>query len=173
MRIHNIKAIMISAVQVASLLLLGTATTFAQQTINLTAGPTSVTLPDGSVVPMWGYSCGTAVTGATATCAALNPHAPAAVGTTPAGWSPVVITVATGQALTINLTNRLSFTAGTGTNTVPTSLVIVGQLGGGLGNSATSVASPDHTNLPSNSTSWPIAGGPGFTPPKQGPRVQS
>jgi hypothetical protein len=82
MRIHNIKAILKAAVQVASLLLLGTATTFAQQTINLTAGPTSVTLPDGSVVPMWGYSCGTAVIGATATCAALNPHAPAAVGTT-------------------------------------------------------------------------------------------
>ena len=52
MRIHNIKAILKAAVQVASLLLLGTATTFAQQTINLTAGPTSVTLPDGSVVPM-------------------------------------------------------------------------------------------------------------------------
>jgi hypothetical protein len=173
MRIHNIKAILIAAVQVASLLLLGTATTFAQQTINLTAGPTSVTLPDGSVVPMWGYSCGTVVTGATATCAALNPHAPAAVGTTPAGWSPVVITVATGQPLTINLTNHLSFTAGTGTNTVPTSLVIVGQLGGGLGTTPTSVPSPDHSLA--QEVTWPIAtpGVAANTPPVQGTRVQS
>src|SRR6202043_1469408 len=38
---------------------------------------------------------------------------------------------------------------------------------------ATSTASPDHSALPSNNTSWPIAGGPGFTPPTQGPRVQS
>src|SRR5258707_189411 len=174
MRIHDIKATLIAAVQVASLLLLGAATTFAQQTINLTAGPTSVTLPDGSVVPMWGYSCGTAAVGATATCAKLNPHAPAAVGATPAGWSPVVITVATGQALTINLTNNLSFpfTVGTGTNTVPTSLVIVGQLGGGLGTTATSVASPNHSLA--QQVTWPIpAPGAANAPPAQGTRVQS
>jgi len=55
-------------------------------------------------------------------------------------WSPVVVTVPYTEALgvsttslTINLTNNLSFTAGTGTNTLPTSLVIVGQIGGGLG----------------------------------------
>ena len=46
---------------------------FGQQTINLTAAPTSMTLPDGTIVPMWGYFCGAAVTGSTATCAALNP----------------------------------------------------------------------------------------------------
>src|ERR1700719_276434 len=175
MRIHNIKAILIAAVQVASLLLLGTATTFAQQTINLTAGPTSVTLPDGSVVPMWGYTCGTAVTGATATCAALNPHAPAAVGTTPAGWSPVVITVPTGQNLTISLTNHLPVPPGATTG-IPTSIMIVGQLGGGLGNLAqrTTTTSPDHSTLSSDSVTWPIAGTAGaFAPPVQGPRVRS
>ena len=32
-----------------------------QQQVNLTAGPTSITLPDGSSVPMWGYSCGAVV----------------------------------------------------------------------------------------------------------------
>src|SRR6266853_3690897 len=113
MRIHNIKAILTAATQVVSLLLLGAVVTFGQQTVNLTAGPTTTVTPDGAVVPMWGYSCGTAAVGSTATCAALNPHAPAATLTTPAGWSPVVITVPVATAgatsLTINLTNNLSF----------------------------------------------------------------
>ena len=42
----------------------------------------------------------------------------AAAGT----WSPVVITVPTGQTLQINLTNNLSFNNG---NKLPTSLVVV------------------------------------------------
>ena len=117
----------------------------AAQQVNLTAGPTSLTLPDGSTVPMWGYSCGAPVSGSTATCAKLNPLA--------AGWSPVVITVPTGQDLTINLTNNLSF--GAAPNTVPTSLVIVGQLGGGLGTTATTTASPAHAT---QTSTWPIAG---------------
>src|SRR5204862_6173968 len=91
------------------------------------------------------------------------------------GW----ITVPTGQILQINLTNSLTFT-GTGTNTVPTSLVIVGQLGGGLGDvtQRTTTAAPDHTKA--QPVTWPIAGdapGAGLTgvgtPPTQGARVQS
>src|SRR6202023_3534263 len=85
-----------------------------------------------------------------------------------------VITVPTGQDLTITLTNSLTFAGGN----VPTSLMIVGQLGGGLGTTATSTASPDHTNA--QPVTWPIAGdAPGLavtgvgTPPVQGPRVQS
>jgi hypothetical protein len=35
----------------------------AQQQVNLTASPTSITLPDGSNVPMWGYNCGVPVSG--------------------------------------------------------------------------------------------------------------
>ena len=107
--------------------------------INLSAAPSTLTLPDGSSVPMWGYSCGAVATGSTATCASLNSTAAAG------SWSPVVITIPTGQALTINLTNNLSFAAGTGTNGVPTSLMIVGQIGGGLGdaNQRTTTASPD------------------------------
>src|SRR5438874_8894130 len=140
-------------------------------------------MPDGTVVPMWGYTCGALATGvtSTATCLALNPNAPVAVpatATTAAvpGWSPVVITIPTGQALTINLTNSLSFTAGTGTNTVPTSIMIVGQVGGGLGVLAqrTTTLSPDHSNLVSSTVPWPVAGSTkAFTPPVQGPRVQS
>src|SRR5467141_5366339 len=170
MRFNYLKATLKTAVLAVSVLLLGAGVAVAQ--VNLTAQPTSTTLPDGTVVQMWGYSCGAAV--APATCVALNPHAPAAIGTTPAGWSPVVITVPTGQALTINLTNSLSF----GANSVPTSLVIVGQLGGGLGTTATSTASPSHANA--QPLTWPIAGNaPGApltgvgTPPAQGNRVQS
>src|ERR1700741_3959902 len=122
MRTNNMKAMLKAALRVVCILPFAAVVAFGQQTVNLTAAPTSTTLPDGTVVPMWGYFCGTAAAGATATCAALNP-ASAATLTAPATWSPVVITVPTGQALTINLTNSLSFLNG---NTVPTSLVIVG-----------------------------------------------
>src|SRR2546430_10039854 len=148
MRSNNYKSVLKHAGLAASVLLLASGAAFAQQQINLTAGPTSLTLPDGSVVPMWGYTCdATQVTGSTATCRALNPNAPAATATTPAGWSPVVITVpyvAAGTSLTINLANNLSFTpAGSTTaNGVPTSLMIVGQLRAGLGTTATYTASP-------------------------------
>ena len=153
MRTHNIKAILNAAARVFGLLLFGAVVTFGQQQVNLTAGSANATLPDGTVVPMWGYSCGTGVTGSTATCAPLNPAA-----ITPAIWSPVVITVPTGQSLTINLTNHLSFTptGSTTPNTVPTSLVIVGQLGGGLGTTATTTPATDHTNA--QPLTWPIAG---------------
>ena len=166
MQFNHLKANLKTAVSAATVLLLGAGVALAQQQVNLTAGPTSVTLPDGSTVPMWGYSCGAAVGGSTATCAASNQAS--------AGWSPVVITVPTGQSLTINLTNNLSFLpAGSTTpNTVPTSIMIVGQVGGGLGTGGTSTASPVH---PQQVATWPTAAGGGavWTPPAQGPRVQS
>jgi hypothetical protein len=198
MRSNMLKAALIKSGLAASVLLLAGGSAFAQ-TVNLTAAPTTTTLPDGQVVPMWGYTCGAAVAASTATCASLNPAAPTA--TTPAGWSPVVITVpyvagttagTSATTLTINLTNNLSFqppTPAGGTappaNTVPTSLVIVGQLGGGLGGTPTKTASPPH---PRQGTTWPIAGGPDtsatgcnpglatsptFCPPGQPGRVQS
>ena len=146
MRTNNFKDTLKAAVRVGGILLFGGAVAWGQRQVNLTAGPADITMPDGTVVHMWGYSCGAAVTGATATCANLNPAAPLATTTTPAGWSPVVITVPTGQGLTINLTNNLSFTpTGSTPNPVPTSLVIVGQLGGGLGTPGAFTASPDHT----------------------------
>ena len=178
----NFKPALLKSALAASVLLLAGEAAVAQ--VNLTAGPAVTTLPDGTVVHMWGYTCGTA-TGAT--CTALNKAV--AAGTAPAGtWSPVVITVPTGQDLQINLTNNLSFA---NSNTVPTSLTIVGQLGGGLGTrtascdptstattGATCTASPDHTNA--QPVTWPIAGTPPGaapagvgTPPVQGPRVQS
>jgi len=243
----------LKAAFIVSVILLFAAAALGQQQINLTAAPTTATMPDGTVVPMWGYFCGPVVTGSTASCASSNPNsltpagvtpspwaatkaysqgnvildsngnvqtattagtsgatAPATWGTTTAAttldgtvvwtfqsslanylvtatsWSPVVITVPPGQGLTINLTNSLSFTpAGSTTaNTIPTSIVIVGQVGGGLGTSRTTTASPSHANVQGCPT-WFIAdpntppGVPctandsGAVPPQQGPRVQS
>src|SRR5437016_11920238 len=163
MRTNNMKAILKAALRVVCILPFAAAVAFGQQQVNLTAGPANATLPDGSVVPMWGYSCGAVAAGSTATCVALNP-ASAAVG----GWSPVIITVPAGQGLTINLTNSLSFAGGP----VPTWLLIVGQLGGGLGTPGGFTASPSHANA--QSVTWPIVdGGTTGTPPAQGPRVQS
>ena len=164
MRFNSWKSSLKTAVLVTSIVLLGASVAVAQQ-VNLTAAPTTLTTPDGAIVPMWGYSCGAAVAGSTVTCAALNP-ASAATAT----WSPVVITVPTGTDLTISLTNNLTFANG---NSLPTSLVIVGQLGGGLGTTATSSASPDHTAAQTTIT-WPTVGTSGSpgTPPVQAPRVQ-
>jgi len=169
MRTYNFEAILKAALRVACLLPFAAVAALGQQQINLTAGPATATLPDGTMVPMWGYSCGAPVSGSLATCAKLN-------ATT--GWSPVVITIPTSASggLSISLTNNLSFIpAGTGStpNNIPTSIVIVGQLGGGLGTTATSTPSPVH---PPQGPTWPIAGdnsGPTFNPPGQGNRVQS
>ena len=242
---------------------LAVATGFAQQQVNLTAGPTTTTMPDGTVLPMWGYTCGAAVGGSTATCAPLSgstsgaatgalggiyvlkggsgytaapsvtitpasgntpttpavatavvsggvvvgfnvtnhgagymaaptitlggPGTGAAAAASPA-WSPVVITVPFGATggLQINLTNHLYFTpVGGGTaNTIPTSILIVGQVGGGLGGAPTTTLSPDHSNA-QGCVSWFIAANPPgtpctsannqglATPPAQGQRVRS
>src|SRR6267378_219484 len=162
MRSNSLKATLKTAALTVTMLLLTAGASFAQ--VNLTAAPHTITLPDGQVVPMWGYTCGAIITGSAATCAASNPNAAG-------GWSPVVITVPP-RPLTINLSNNLSFATGSGTNGVPTSLMIVGQLGGGLG-TPLKVASPDHAIL---GATWPIAGdtnGATFTPPLQADRVQS
>src|SRR5438876_323683 len=170
MRSNNYKSVLKHAGLAASVLLLASGAAFAQQQVSLSAG-FATAYPSGT--PMWGYTCGTAISGSTAACTALNKAV--AAGTAAAGtWSPVVITVPTGQDLQITLTNNLAFAGGN----IPTSLVIVGQLGAGLGTAATSIASPDHTNA--QPLTWPIAGdaagapltGVG-TPPVQGNRVQS
>ena len=90
----NFRARLRAVVLASGFLLLATVMSFGQQTINLTAAPTTVALPDGNVVPMWGYFCGTAVSGSTATCSALNPASVANTAITPptpATWSPPLI----------------------------------------------------------------------------------
>jgi FtsP/CotA-like multicopper oxidase with cupredoxin domain len=175
MRSNTFSATLIKTALAASALLLGSGAAHAQQQINLSAGPVTATLPDGQAVPMWGYSCGAAVatnTAPVATCAPLNPAAAA----NPLVWSPVVITVPAGQVLQINLTNLLTFTTTGATNNVPTSIVIDGQLGGGLGTDRTTAPSPAH---PAQGTTWFGTGGSTttgsavFTPPTQVDRVRS
>jgi hypothetical protein len=175
MRSTTLKSILKTAMFAVAGLILTASASFAQQQINLTAGPTTATLPDGTAVPMWGYSCGTVVTGSTATCVPLNK---AAIGN-PAIWSPIVITVPTGQGLQINLTNLLSFPLTTPTTYVPTSIMIVGQLGGGLGGVPGSglPGAPGTTPSPvhgSQVVTWSTVGtSTAFTPPPQPDRVQS
>ena len=110
-------------------------------TVNLTAQRMSKMLPDGKSVPMWGY-CST--------------------GSCSANWTPgPTITVPTGSGLTINLSNKLP---------TPTSLVILGQIGGNLGNPA-KFASPAHQAQ--TTTTWPNITPSTFTPPTQGQRARS
>src|SRR5882762_10184330 len=157
MRSNSLKATLKTAALAVTILLLTAGVSFAQ-TVNMRAQATTTTLSDGQTVPMWGFSCLDAGT-LGATCTALNTKLNG-------GWAPPLITVSTNATLTINLTNSLP-------GSVPTSLMIVGQLGGGLGTSASTTPSPSH---PPQSATWPIAGnatGPQFTPPTQGPRVQS
>src|ERR1700730_15423534 len=148
MQTNTLKAAMIKAALAASVLLCASGAALGQ--VSLTAAPATATLPDGSAVPMWGYTCAAPVAGQIGTCTALNPAV--AAGTALAGtWSPVVITIPTGQNLTISLTNNLSFANG---NTVPTSLTIVGQVGGGLGGAPATVPSPTHGQ---QGVTWAVA----------------
>jgi hypothetical protein len=41
----------------ASVLLLASHASLADNVVSLAAGPTTTTLPDGQVVPMWGFTC--------------------------------------------------------------------------------------------------------------------
>jgi large repetitive protein len=134
-------------------LLLGANLAAADTTVNLTARRTAVTLPDGTTVPMWGY-CGATATGSTGSTSG---------GSCGATWTPgPTITVTTGETLKINLSNQLP---------TPTSVVILGQIGGGLG-SPNKVASPTHAGT-NTSTLWSQATVGQFTPPAQGPRARS
>src|SRR2546429_8325387 len=115
MRTSHFKAnaIMKAAVLAASILLFGVSASFGQQTVNLTAAPTTTTLPDGTTVPMWGDFFGTA--GATnsapaAPCGGLNTSSASTVATVPSTLPPVVITlphVPRAASLAISLTNNL------------------------------------------------------------------
>jgi Bacterial Ig domain len=148
----------------AAILLLG-ASAVSAQSVNLTVDATRTLLPDGQSVPMWSYHCSDAGS-ANASCAAANP----AAQKSGSGWSPVVISVpytGAGTTLTINLVNNLVFAGGK----IPTSLVIVGQVGGGLGGGGTTTPSPVHSG---QGVTWPTADPTNTsTPPAQLPRVQS
>ncbi len=160
-----------------SVLLMASGLAHADSTITLTAAPTTTTLPDGQTVPMWGLLCGS-FTGSAFTYSAGTDGTPTGTpcttlaGTAHTGnsWQPPRITVPAGK-LSITLRNKLH-------SPVPTSLVIVGQVGGGLGGTPTTTPSPAHSV---QGTTWPGtlggtdvgAGDAVNVPPLQAARVQS
>ena len=174
-----------------SLFLLAGGAAWADTSVTLTASPTNTTLPDGQTVPMWGLLCGTVATvagppasttftynaGTDSTNAAAKPCTSITGATQTGGWQPPLITMPKGQALLITLANNLSFAGG---NKVPTSLVIVGQVGGGLGDVHERATMPSPTHGPQGTT-WPgTLGGTNtangdavFNPPVQADRVRS
>ena len=179
MRINKPRVSLIKSGLAMSLLLFASATALAQSTVTLTAAPASAALPDGQAVPMWGYSCG-AVSGTGVSCTGATGSAQVA-----GVWQPPLIRVPSGQPLTITLINALHIPLVPATdpatyNDVPTSLVIVGQVGGGLGDVAQRTTIPSPVHAPQGTT-WP--GTPGgtdagagdavFTPPGQPDRVRS
>ena len=164
MSAHTFKMASIKTGLVASILLASSVASAAVTSVKLTASPTTTSLPDGQQVPMWGLFCGT-VTGGVFTYSAgtdsgtLTPAAsPCATmsGVAQTGtWQPPLITVAAGNSLAITLVDNLSFPTGAApalNNDLPTSLVIVGQLGGGLGSARTTMRSPVHAP---QGTTWP------------------
>jgi len=65
MRSKNHKSVLMHAGLAASILLLASGATFAQQQVNLSAGVAAAIMPTHTV-PMWGYSCdATQVAGST------------------------------------------------------------------------------------------------------------
>jgi hypothetical protein len=147
-----------------------------------TAAAAVATVANGQVVSISLTNAGAGYTAAPTVTLSAPTSGTTATASAGLAWSPVVITVPTGATggLQINLTNNLysSLLTGTGTtpvNPIPTSIMIVGQVGGGLGVLAqrTTAASPDHSNAQSTYT-WVSANlQGGNTPPVQGPRVQS
>ena len=161
MRSNYLKATMKTAVLAVTILLLGVSVALAQTSVNLTAAPQHALLPDGQSVPMWGLVC------SGGPCTSLH-YGSGAYDPQLGGdaWQPPLIIVPAGNSLTINLTNQLP-------GAVPTSLVIVGQLGGGLGDIAERKTDPS-PNHPPQSLTWPVGANDATnTPPSQEPRVRS
>jgi hypothetical protein len=178
------KKVLNTAILAGAALLLTAGVASAQNVVNLKAAQQSTTLPDGNAVPMWGWTCGAAVTGSAATCSALTyntttgVHNPQTGGTT---WQPPLIVVPyvapstaapNGTTLTINLTNSLP---------VETSLAIIGQTSasttatnGGMG-APVREAGPrtDGAHAGQTATTWTTVIPGSFTPPTQGERIRS
>lgn len=147
----------------ALLLSTGVAASHAATTVNLTVQRATAVMANGTKVPMWQF-CGSTAANADATPSAGTAAGPGTSCT--GGWAPgPTITVPAGDALTINLSNTLN---------VPTSVVVLGQLGGGLGLGSNRMASPPHggqqySTFPSNSGPVDVP----FKPPAQPSRIRS
>ena len=131
-------ALIKSGLAASALLLAGTAS--AQSTVSLTAAPQNGVMPDGTVVPMWGLSCGNN--------AALNATATAVLSGTTVG------------SITVN-------TAGSGYTTAP-AVTLSGPPAGGTQATATATltngavsgftitsAGAGYTSAPTVTIGWP------------------
>ena len=143
---------LVQAAFVAAATLLAGEAAAAETVVDLTATRMSTTLPDGQTVPMWGYCAPEKCTGRWA------PGPTLVVPTDDSGFG----------SLTVHFTNGLP---------VATSLVILGQLGGGLGSGGANgaadvprVPSPAHGGQ--GAITWPtVDPSAQFTPPTQAPRA--
>ena len=158
-RIHLMRESMKKTIFAVAILLLAGTLCSAQTVVDLTGQPSptvaltaqtsTITMPDGKRVPMWAYAC---------TSSGLSPD-PCSVA--PSTWAPGPTIIVKPGPLTINLTDSLP---------TPTSLVILGQAGGGLGQPV-KIDGPDHPGQ--TLTTWPASSDGSFTPPAQGQRARS
>src|SRR6266481_4499058 len=136
----------LKAATLAVTILLLTAGLLSAQTVNLTASQQSTTLPDGNIVQMWGWTCGAAVTGSTATCSALTYNTATGAHNAQTGgaiWQPPLI-------------------------------VVPYAANGGMGVPAReATARTDGAHGGQTSTTWTTVVGGSFTPPTQGERARS
>lgn len=137
------KSVLLRMAAAAALSAAAAGSALADGVVTLQASPATTTLPDGRTVPMWGYTCGDVLAASApstgAACTAANGAAQNGVT-----WQPPLIKVPAGK-LTINLVNNLPAA-------LPTSIIVDGQAGGGLGSSRTTAPSPTHALL---GTTWP------------------
>ncbi|KAF3996030.1 hypothetical protein [Glaciimonas immobilis] len=148
------------------------AQTGALTTVHLSAQRMSKTLPDGTIVPMWGYCSDDRAQSSALSGGVLlnvNPCSTPVPGTTKSvvnmAWAPgPTIVVPIGNQLNISLKNNLA--AG-----ISTSLVILGQIGGSAGSPTRDFTPVDHP--PQTATTWPAKAAAGFTPPQQGMRARA
>src|SRR2546429_8131494 len=140
MRSNNYKSVLKHAGLAASVLLLASGAAFGQQQVSLSAG-FATAYPSGT--PMWGYTCGTAVSGSTATCTALNKAV--AAGTAGGGApAPPPSTGPPRRGMQINPTKTLTFARGN--NPPPPGMV--GRRGAGPGTPAAPAPGPGSNNDP-------------------------
>jgi len=124
---------------------------FTKTVVPAVTATAQATIANGQVTGIQILNHGAGYTSAPTVTITAPASGTTATATAAPAWSPVVITVPTGAAggLQINLTNNLYSTLLTPTtvgsapvNPIPTSIMIVGQVGGGLGNASLRTTMP-------------------------------
>ncbi|MBV8294197.1 MAG: hypothetical protein JOY55_20760, partial [Mycobacterium sp.] len=95
----------------------------AQIQLNLTASRTTTTMPDGNIIPMWGWSCATG----TAANSAFNGNATAIATISPKG-AITAVTVPSGSGGTGYTTATIGISDTTGTGAVAQAVIVSGVI---------------------------------------------